>query len=237
MLYSQTTGSGSDLVLLHGWGFSSALFNDVVAKYQHQYRITTIDLPGHGKSKAIEGGINQWCRAIIQVLPDCPILLGWSLGGLLAMQIASQIPIRQLLLVATTPNFIQSKNWRYGIRAQHFEQFSKSLQRDLATGLKRFVQLQSQQKSTLKTLNQAIDDFPATVEMLNQGLKILLNTDLTHQLQQLKVPIQVVLGANDTLVPIAIQNWYAQQNIPTTTLDCGHLPFLHPAFCLPNIAQ
>jgi len=30
MLYSSTTGIGQDLVLLHGWGFNSELFNDLL---------------------------------------------------------------------------------------------------------------------------------------------------------------------------------------------------------------
>jgi pimeloyl-[acyl-carrier protein] methyl ester esterase len=48
MLYSNTQGIGADLVLLHGWGFNSALFSHLVDDYKNQYRITLIDLPGHG---------------------------------------------------------------------------------------------------------------------------------------------------------------------------------------------
>lgn len=230
MLCVKTIGTGQDLVLLHGWAFSSALFADLVAQYQHQYRITLIDLPGHGKSEMIEGEIQQWCDGIIEVLPNRPILLGWSLGGLLAIQIASRIPIRQLILVGVTPNFIQNKNWHYGIPKQNFDQFAQTLKRDTAKGLKRFSALQSQDKTEFKMLSRSIDNFPPSAKALNQGLKILLNTDLTSELKQLQIPIQAILGAYDGLVPIAIQDWYAQQNIPTTTLDAGHLPFLHPEF-------
>lgn len=232
MLYKQTIGTGKDLVLLHGWGFSSALFTDFVTQYQHQYRITLIDLPGHGKSGEITGGIEQWCAAIIKILPHQPILLGWSLGGLLAIQIASQIPVHQLILLGSSPNFIQNQNWDYGIVASHFEQFYKTMQTNTNKGLKRFVSLQSQNKTKLKKLNQLINDFPATAQALNQGLKIMLNTDLTHQLQQLKNPTQVILGTHDVLVPITILAWYSQHNIPAIALDTGHLPFLHSDFSL-----
>ena len=90
MLYSSTTGIGQDLVLLHGWGFNSELFNDLVEKYKHQYRITKIDLPGHGRSDEVNGGLNEWCDEIIKILPNNPTLLGWSLGGLLAINIANK---------------------------------------------------------------------------------------------------------------------------------------------------
>lgn len=232
MLYAKTTGTGVDLVLLHGWGVSSALFADFVAQHQHQYRLTLIDLPGHGKSGEITGGIEQWCAAIIKILPHRPILLGWSLGGLLAIHIANQVPIRQLVLVGTTPNFVQSQNWRYGIPASDFEEFVKILRHNVDKGLKHFVALQSKDKAKLKMLNQSIDDFPASVTALNQGLQILLNTDLRDELKQLKTPVLAILGKNDTLVPVAIHYWYAQHNIPATILNTGHIPFFHPKFSL-----
>jgi pimeloyl-[acyl-carrier protein] methyl ester esterase len=40
-------------------------------------------------------------------LPNNPILLGWSLGGLLAINIANKIKISQLILLASTPKFIK----------------------------------------------------------------------------------------------------------------------------------
>jgi len=48
MLYSSTYGAGENLVLLHGWGFSGSIFDKFIEKYKDLYRITTIDLPGHG---------------------------------------------------------------------------------------------------------------------------------------------------------------------------------------------
>ena len=162
MLYSKTIGNGPELVLLHGWGFNSELFNDLIIKYQDQYRMTKIDLPGHGRSNNIDGELDEWCDEIIKILPKNPILLGWSLGGLLAINIAKKITISELILVASTPNFVQSENWSYGIDKNNFEQFSNTLQLNLSKGLKRFVSLQTQDKSQLKSLNKFIDQYPAT---------------------------------------------------------------------------
>ena len=103
MLYSHTTGTGPDLALLHGWGFNAELFNNLIDQYQDQYRITKIDLPGHGRSAEVAGGIDEWSNEIIKILPNNPILLGWSLGGLLAINIATKIKLSKLILVASTP--------------------------------------------------------------------------------------------------------------------------------------
>jgi carboxylesterase BioH (pimeloyl-CoA synthesis) len=141
MLYSSTIGSGPDLVLLHGWGFNSELFNDLIDQYKNQYRITKIDLPGHGRSDNVDGGLNEWCNEIIKILPNNPILLGWSLGGLLAIKIATQIKISELILVASTPNFVQNSDWKYGINEDNFLQFSDTLELNLSKGLKSFCWL------------------------------------------------------------------------------------------------
>ncbi|MBT3194891.1 MAG: alpha/beta fold hydrolase [Candidatus Ruthia sp.] len=232
MLYSQTIGTGDNLVLLHGWGFNADLFDPLISQYQSQYRITKIDLPGHGRSNNVEGGLDEWCDEIIKILPKNPILLGWSLGGLLAINIATKIKISKLILVASTPNFVQNSNWEFGIDADNFRQFSDALTLNLSKGLKRFTSLQTKDKTQLKALNQSIDKYPATTTSLNQGLEILMNTDLTHELKSLSTPIKVILGNRDTLVPGKIKYWYQQLNIPTLILDTAHLPFLHDGFSL-----
>jgi pimeloyl-[acyl-carrier protein] methyl ester esterase len=232
MLYSCTIGTGPDLVLLHGWGFNSELFNDLIEQYKGQYRITVVDLPGHGRSNDIDGGLDKWCDEIIKILPKNPILMGWSLGGLLAIKIATKIAISKLILVASTPNFVQTNDWPYGINENNFRQFSDALEFNLSKGLKRFVSLQTQDKTQLKTLNQSIDKFPASAKALNQGLEILLTTDLVDEFNQLKIPIKVILGNHDTLVPYRISNWYDKSKIKTQVLNTGHLPFLHKDFTL-----
>ena len=218
MLYSSAVGIGPDLVLLHGWGFNSELFNNLIDRYKNQYRITMIDLPGHGRSDDVSGGLDEWCDEIIKNLPDNPILLGWSLGGLLAINIATKIKISKLILVASTPKFVQSEDWPYGIDENNFRQFSDALQLNLSKGLKRFVSLQTQDKAQLKALNQ--------------GLEILLTADLVDEFNQLKMSIEVILGNHDTLVPYRISNWYDKAKIKTQVLNTGHLPFLHKDFTL-----
>lgn len=230
MLYSSTIGTGQDLVLLHGWGFNSELFNNLINKYKDQYRITVIDLPGHGRSNNTDNGIDNWCDEIIRILPENPILLGWSLGGLLAINIANKIPISELILLASTPNFVNNENWEFGINKDNFQQFADTLQINLSKGLKRFISLQTKDKSQLKSLNKSIEKYPATAQALNQGLEILLTSDLTKEFKNLTVPIKVFLGNYDTLVPQKISNWYDKNHTKTQILNTGHLPFLDDNF-------
>ena len=62
MLWHRTVGDGPSLVLLHGWAFNSDIFQSLVDKYKANYRVTVIDLPGHGRSNDIDGDIESWCN-------------------------------------------------------------------------------------------------------------------------------------------------------------------------------
>ena len=124
MLWHKTIGDGPSLVLLHGWAFNSDIFQSLIDKYKAHYRITVIDLPGHGRSRDIDGNIESWCNELAKIIPEQSILLGWSLGGLLSTYIASQIEINKLILVAATPCLVNNENWNYGISSEVFDQFA-----------------------------------------------------------------------------------------------------------------
>ena len=167
MLWHRTIGEGQSVVLLHGWAFNSDIFNELVTKYKHDYCITIIDLPGHGRSSDIEGGIEDWCYEIIKLIPERSILLGWSLGGLLSIFIANQVKLKELILVAASPCLVNNENWDYGIRQEVFDQFALNLKVDSTKALKRFVSLQSKNKSQIQELHSSIQKYPASQSALN----------------------------------------------------------------------
>ena len=98
MLWHKITGNGPNLVILHGWGYSSDIFQGLVEKNKANYRITVIDLPGHGRSEDVDGDIESWGDELIKLIPEKSTLLGWSLGGLLSIYISSKIQLKELIL-------------------------------------------------------------------------------------------------------------------------------------------
>ena len=101
MLYRETRGSGKDLVLLHGWGMSSAVWGDLANELTANYRVTLLELPGHGSSPLAPGAksLQDWAHACLAVAPERASWLGWSLGGLVGMQVALLAPERVETLV------------------------------------------------------------------------------------------------------------------------------------------
>ena len=234
MLWHKTIGKGPNLVLLHGWGFSSDIFQKLIEKYKKSYCITVIDLPGHGRSDDVDGGLESWCEELIQFIPKKSILLGWSLGGLLSIYITTRIQLEHLILVAATPCLVNDESWKFGINSEIFHQFAINLKKDNAKTLKRFVSLQSKDKSQILEIYEAIQKYPTTDKALNIGLDILINSDLQELYKKINIPKSVVLGSLDTIVPVEIEDWYIENKTQTYLLRSGHLPFLDKTFKLPS---
>ncbi|MGB5339321.1 MAG: alpha/beta fold hydrolase, partial [Gammaproteobacteria bacterium] len=49
-LYTHTSGAGPDLLLVHGWGLHSGIWDGLAPLLEPHYRVTRMDLPGHGRS-------------------------------------------------------------------------------------------------------------------------------------------------------------------------------------------
>lgn len=220
------------LVLLHGWGFNSDIFLPIIEKFNQDYQITLIDLPGHGRSPVIKGGFDEWIEAILMLIPLNTTIIGWSLGGLLAIKLAQLTHAKHLHLVASTPCFIKKDDWSYGIDLKHFLSFQKTLNINTTQGLKNFIRLQLVPKVYLAKIFNSIEKYPAHINGLNTGLDILVNADLRYELQQINQPTSATLGQRDTLVSAKIKGWFEQHNMNCNVLNSGHLPFMNQNFKL-----
>ena len=104
-LHIETSGQGSDLVLLHGWAMHSGIWGSVRDSLAQCFRLHLVDLPGHGLSPMCEPGTLEHLTGIVaDILPENCMLGGWSLGGQVAMQLALRQPerIEKLILIFFT---------------------------------------------------------------------------------------------------------------------------------------
>ena len=236
-LFTQTSGSGPDLVLIHGWGMHSGIWDGLLPLLEPQVRVMRVDLPGHGRSAwAGETSLDDMVDAVAQVVPTDAAWLGWSLGGLIAMRAAIRqaAGISSLLAVATSPCFVRKQDWPSAMLPQLLETFASELRQDYPRTLDRFLALQvrgsDQARSVLKMLQASIhqEEMPEPIA-LQTGLKLLSGTDLREQLDQITCPTLLVAGERDTLVPagaMAAMQAYLPDAQLVSIRGAGHAPFI-----------
>lgn len=207
------------LALVHGWGMNARVFDGLADLLATDFEVRAFDLPGHGGRDALpENTLQNWADDLAQQLPDDTTLLGWSLGGQLAMRAALDHPhkIARLVLLASTPKFVAAEDWAHGMAPADLQDFGAALLADPHATLLRFLSLQTRgmpgQKTLLQQLRQTLLAAPAASSVtLVGGLAILRDTDLRDELPRLTQPTLILHGALDTLTPPSAGDWLAER--------------------------
>ena len=79
----ECAGHGPGLVLLHGWGLHGGIWKGLAAKLAEQFTVITVDLPGHGHSRAtvMPEQLAAITDLVANLVDEPATWLGWSLGG------------------------------------------------------------------------------------------------------------------------------------------------------------
>ena len=97
-IHYRDEGSGSVLVLLHGFLEDLNMWNDFYDKIGNEMRIISIDFPGHGLSEQVSDthSMSLMADLVKYVLDLCKVekcvLSGHSMGGYVSMQFAASYP-------------------------------------------------------------------------------------------------------------------------------------------------
>lgn len=239
-LHVRTAGAGPDLVLLHGWGLHGGIWDPMVRALSTQWRLTVPDLPGHGRSPLHEGGYSlpRLADAVATILPPHCHLLGWSLGGMIALELAYRHPERigRLVLVGATAQFFASAEWPWALAPGILEDFARRLRADPEHTLRRFLALQvhgaEHARPTLAHLKACIAENRADPRALRGGIDILRSASLLSRLGELRMPGVLIHGERDRLTPQAAARALEErlaQAVRHVIAGAGHAPFLsHP---------
>ncbi len=231
----------TELVLLHGWGTHPVIWEPLLQHLPENWTVHNLALPGYAGANSVSPyRLESLAEALAPRLPDHALLVGWSLGGLVALLIALRWPekLRGLVLIGATPCFVTRPGWPHAVAPEVFAGFSQSLAQDYADTLRRFLALQAQGsdsvRAVLKVLRKRLLAQPRPEDaVLEAGLAILQETDLRGGLADLALPLTLVHGAGDKLAPLAAARWLAQRVHGARLheiVGAGHAAFLsHPA--------
>lgn len=226
-----------ETLFLHGWGLHRGIWADTLAALPGRAPA----LPGYaGDAAPVAATAETQADCLAGALADAPHgpvnLVGWSMGGLIALALAARHPqqVARLVLVSSTPAFVRRPDWPHGLPAPVLAEFAAGLARDPNATLLRFLALQAhgepQPRVVLAQLRRILlAQGEPTAATLEAGLTLLRHTDLRALVASVTCPSLVLHGARDALCPLPAGAWLAR-HLPHGRLLChptaAHAPFL-----------
>lgn len=241
-LYCYSQGQGKKITLLHGWGLSGNVWEGVAAQLSKSFFTTWLDLPGYGRSSIpanFEYSLLSLAEIVAKQLEDNSTVLGWSLGGMVAMQLAISHPrkIGKLILVASSPQFFVSPDWPHAVDSSVLENFAAGLSTSYRSTVLQFLAIQAlgseHAREEIRVLrNKVFRDGDPDTMALTSGLNILLTDNLRNSVERINCPTLVIAGEKDRLMPPDAAAYLANK-ISNSQLQvingASHAPFIsHP---------
>ena len=231
-------GRGEPLLMIHGWGVNSEIWSSLVDELKLFVTVYVVDLPGMGGSRLISpytlDNIANEIKANVPI-KKCNIL-GWSLGGQVAMYLAIKMPefVEKLILISTTPCFVEKIDWPYGVNKQFFLNFEIEAKKNLNDTLMKFFLIQTRgindSKKIMKFLkNEFIELSDENKSGMQSALNVLKEVDLRNDVKKIDKITLIITGDKDRLTSIKASVWL-YETIKGATLKeikgANHMPFI-----------
>ena len=228
-----------ELIFLHGWGASAACWKRQIAHFSARYQIIAPDLPGHGanRSPATE-------PILLPATSDqrpATVLIGWSYGGMLAIDLVARAPGRYagLVLIGCSAQFTQASSAAGapgdGLSPAIVKNIIRNLGRDYEATMRNCYGtfFSKGERSCAEEFigENPLPDRAAGVDLLTR----LLTLDLKETVSSLRIPALIIHGGQDAVCPLPA-GIFLHEHIAGSALevlpDAGHMPFYtRPAEC------
>jgi pimeloyl-ACP methyl ester carboxylesterase len=237
-------GTGDPVVAIHGLGATKASFLASVAALAPDFRVIAIDLPGFGDSDKPIGAAYDarfFANAVVELLDalelDSANLLGNSLGGRVALEVALREPerARRLALLAPSLAWLRNRPWAPALRLVRPE--LGLLPHAPRPVVERIIE-RAMPEATNGWAAAGIDEFLRSfttsrgrAAFYAAARQIYLeepegDDGFWPRLKQLEVPSLFIWGKRDGLVPLAFAR-HVTEAVPAAEhleLNCGHVP-------------
>ena len=242
-LHIEVRGNGPTVALLHGWGLNLRVWDGLAGVLSERFRIVAVDLPGHGRSEwlpersSLAGQADQVHEAV-SAIAGTYSLLGWSLGGQIALQLAAApgtaAAIDRLVLIAATPRLSSGPDWPHGTAPQRLAEQEAALRTDYHRTVGDFLELQVRGsacgEAALAQLRAALFAHgEARPQALARGLALLREDDLRPLLGAIAQPALVIAGQYDRVTLPAASQALAEGLADARFIEirrAAHAPFL-----------
>ncbi len=194
------------LILLPGWGLGSAPLVPLAETLRALDPTLKVDI--EPLPERASGDARDWLQELDERLPPQTWLGGWSLGGMLASELAALRGerCRGLLPLASNPRFVAGTDWPHGMGEASFNAFVEGCRSDSAATLRRFCLLCAQGSVEARGLARQLQTAAphGAPQVLLAGLQVLGGLDGRRALQGFAGPQLHLFAGADALVPAEV---------------------------------
>jgi len=232
------------MIMLPGWSMDRSVWGSFSEGLSSQFELehvdwTDVESTGSFREKARDRILKAEKRKVV--------LLGWSLGAIAALEIASEMPehLDSMVLISPTARFTQDRmsGYRSGWSAKVLDRMIKKLALEGKETVESFRENLLSESDRIKMTQGILEDQPPQADYkLRLGLEYLKEADLRERICRIKVPTLMVHGEEDEIVPSEASKYMAERNpdcFKLRTIEgCGHIPFLtETELCLEHIRE
>lgn len=227
--------SAKKVYLIHGWAANHHIFDDLIPRLPANWQIHAIDLPGHGTAP-FDGrfDVAATADALAAQISEPAYILGWSLGGQVALYLAARHPekVRALCLTASFAKFQAAPDYPEGLSNPALAKMVGLFGQDYHKYMKQFLQLQFlYAKDQHPILEKILPDIVkhGAPSALQAALDAVGEADARALLPQIHAPALLVFGGKDSITPPRMGE-YLHRHLPYSELHiidkAAHAPFL-----------
>lgn len=226
-LHYEVSGSGSPLLLMHGWGCDHTTVASIAATAARTHTVYNIDLPGFGASPepdsnwTVEDYATLMEGLIVRLGLKSPVLIGHSFGGRVAIVMASRGTYDSIVLVDAA-GVKPRRPLKYYLKVYSFKAARRLL--PLIIGRERAGRRIERMRS-----RHGSADYASSSPRMRAIMSLAVNNDLRHLMPAVKAPVLLIWGENDTATPMRDAR-IMERLMPEAALvsfaGCGHYSFL-----------
>lgn len=215
----------SALYLLNGWAVNESVLKPLQQQLSEIMPCQVISFSQYHHA-SLESSLSY----LKQTIPEHSVVVGWSLGGMLAVQLAAIFPLKALACLGSNPRFVANGIWPMAMDSDVFAHFYQNTVLETERNLVNFWRLCIQGDRSLRRLSvrSCLDIAPGHKALL-EGLDRLSELDNTALISQLSLPQLHLFAEQDALVPSQAHTLFAQKY---PHLDSYLLPNMSHAFPL-----
>jgi len=213
-------GSGKDLLFLHGYLASKESFYPQIKYFSEFYRVTALDFPGFGKSKAIEYAysVSDYADFLEEFMSsldiDMPHVIAHSFGGRVAVKCLSRGDVFDRAVLTGCAGIVPKRTLKYRLRVKTYR------------AVKKIAPAYAERKF-------GSEEYRSLSPVMRESYKKIVNEDLREDAKKIRRPVLFVYGERDGETPLSSAQIYhecTQGSELVVLKGCGHFAHLDDPF-------